>query len=337
MKPIEEPLVSITVPTYNRPEYLRLALQSAVNQTYKNLEIIVSDNGSPESMLPLVQEFNDARIRFHRYDPQVSMFDNHIGGFRMATGKYVASLHDDDIWKEDFLEKLVPQLEQHAEMIVAFSSQWVIDEHGKINETRTIQYNSDIGRPKLKQGIYQPFMELALKDLAIQPASSAVMRREWIDWENFPAKVGPMWDVYLPYLLAKTGKAAYYTPEKLTLYRIHSESETGKDENLKHKMKRATSQMDCYAKILEEDNKDHALSSEMRQYILFRWQHASTSMAIALMKSGDVRSSRRYLYQSITKGKTDLRTWGALAISLLPRPVHPLRMSILNRLVKAHE
>ncbi len=337
MKLSEEPLVSVTVPTYNRPEYLKLALRSAVNQTYKNLEIIVSDNGSPASMLPLVEEFKDPRIRFHRYDPQVTMFDNHIGGFRMATGKYVASLHDDDIWKENFVENLVYQLEKNPELIVAFSSQWVIDEHGKINEDRTLQYNSEIGRPKLAEGTYQPFMKIALKDLAIQPASSAVIRREWIDWENIPSVVGPMWDVYVPYLLAKTGKSAYYTPEKLTLYRIHSQSETGKDENLKHKMHRAANQMSCYAQILKEDNADHALSAEMRQYILYRWQHASTSMAIALMKGKQVREARTHLRQSIVKGKTDLRTWIALAISLLPRPAHPLRMFILNQIVKAHD
>ncbi|MEL6166686.1 MAG: glycosyltransferase, partial [Cyanobacteria bacterium J06628_3] len=46
--PQKQPLVSIIIPTYNRPEYLNLALASAVQQTYQNIEIIVSDNCSPE-------------------------------------------------------------------------------------------------------------------------------------------------------------------------------------------------------------------------------------------------------------------------------------------------
>ncbi len=337
MKLVHEPLVTITVPTYNRPDYLKLALESAVNQTYKNLEIIVSDNASPVSARPVVEAFQDPRIRFHRYESPVSMIDNHIGGFQMATGKYVASLHDDDLWDKDFLEKLVHPMEENPEIIVAFCSQWVIDEHGKINESRTIEYNKEIGRPRLVQRIYQPFMDIALKDLAIQPASSAVVRREDIDWNNFPKIVGPMWDVYLPYLLAKTGKAAYYTPEKLTLYRIHSQSETGKEEDLKHKMKRATSQMNCYHKILEEDNKDHLLSPEMRRNISLRWQHAATSMGIALMKVNQVREARGYLRKSVIKGGFDPRTWIALIISLIPRPAHPFRIFILKKLVKAHE
>ncbi|MDJ1505113.1 glycosyltransferase family 2 protein [Xanthocytophaga agilis] len=337
MKLQNEPLVSITLPTYNRPDYLKLAIASAINQTYKNIEIIVSDNGSPESAQPIVDSFQDSRIRFHRYDPAVSMFDNHINGFKMATGKYVASLHDDDLWEKDFLEKMVPPLEENPNLILTFCNQWVIDEHGKINEERTFEYNHDIGRHKLKQQVYQPFMEVALKDLAIQPASSAVIRREAIDWNKIPVKVGPMWDVYLPYMLAKTGMGAYFIEEKLTLYRIHSESETGKYETLAHKMKRASSQMDCYSIILAEEMDEPSLSPEMLSYIEYRWQHASTSMGIALLKDSKVREARSYLFKSLTKRKPDIRTLAAFSISLMPHPSHHIREFILEHIVKAHD
>ena len=66
MKLSEEPLVSITTPTFNRPDYLKQAIASALNQTYQNFEIIVSDNASPESAQALVESFKDRRIRFHR-------------------------------------------------------------------------------------------------------------------------------------------------------------------------------------------------------------------------------------------------------------------------------
>ena len=59
-----QPLVSIITPTYNRPEYLKVALESAVGQTYRNIEIIVSDNCSLENPQAIVESFNDARIRF---------------------------------------------------------------------------------------------------------------------------------------------------------------------------------------------------------------------------------------------------------------------------------
>ena len=65
-KPQNQPLVSIITPTYNRPEYLKLALASAVQQTYQNIEIIVSDNCSPENPELIVNSFEDSRIRFSR-------------------------------------------------------------------------------------------------------------------------------------------------------------------------------------------------------------------------------------------------------------------------------
>lgn len=337
MKLQNEPLVSITVPTYNRPDYLRLAITSAINQTYKNIEIIVSDNASPESAQSIVDSFQDSRIRFHRYEPGVTMFENHINGFKMATGKYVASLHDDDIWEKDFLEKMVPPLEENPALIVTFCNQWVIDENGKINEDGTYKYNHDIGRHKLKQRVYQPFMEVALKDLAIQPASSAVIRREAIDWNTIPDKVGPMWDVYLSYRLAKTGMAAYFVEEKLTLYRIHSQSDTGQYESLSNKMKRASNQMDCYTIILTEEMSSPSLSTDMRKYVEYRWQHASTSMGIALLKGSKVREARSYLFKSLTKRKPDIRTLAAFSISLMPHPSHHIREFILEHIVKAHD
>jgi len=64
--PPNQPLVSIVTPTYNRPEYLKLALISAVQQTYKNIEIIVSDNCSPQNPESIIKSFEDSRIRFVR-------------------------------------------------------------------------------------------------------------------------------------------------------------------------------------------------------------------------------------------------------------------------------
>ncbi len=59
------PLVTIAIPTYNRADgYLKQALQSAVNQTYKNIEIVVSDNCSPDNTEAVVRSYTDPRIRY---------------------------------------------------------------------------------------------------------------------------------------------------------------------------------------------------------------------------------------------------------------------------------
>ena len=97
--PKNQPLVSIITPTYNRPEYLKAALTSAVQQTYQNIEIIVSDNCSPENPQPLIESFKDSRIRFFRNQSNLGMFANTMNAFKKAQGKYVACLLDDDIWE----------------------------------------------------------------------------------------------------------------------------------------------------------------------------------------------------------------------------------------------
>ena len=86
MNSSHEPLVSVIIPTYNRPDYLKQAIESAVKQTYRNLEIIVSDNCSKKSPESLVEEFGDSRIRFFRQPTNVGMFANQMNAFKMAQG-----------------------------------------------------------------------------------------------------------------------------------------------------------------------------------------------------------------------------------------------------------
>ena len=84
------------------------ALKSAVKQTYQNIEIIVSDNCSTENTQAIVASFQELTNEILETATNIGMFANQMHAFKMGQGKYVASLHDDDTWKEDFLEKLVP-------------------------------------------------------------------------------------------------------------------------------------------------------------------------------------------------------------------------------------
>ncbi len=160
------------IPTYNRSEYLKLAIASAIKQTYQNIEIIISDNCSPENPQALVESFGDSRIRFWRHQQNVGMLANQQHGFKMARGKYVASLHDDDIWNEDFLAKLVPLLEANSELVIAFCDQYIIDASGKINKIGTEENTRAYKRDKLAKGIHQSFYKIGLVDKSIPTAAS---------------------------------------------------------------------------------------------------------------------------------------------------------------------
>ena len=92
-----EPKVTIAIPTYNRADdYLKQTLKSALNQTYENIEIIVSDNCSTDNTEAVVNSFNDSRIRYFRQQENIGANNNFNFCLKQAKGEYFLLLLDDD-------------------------------------------------------------------------------------------------------------------------------------------------------------------------------------------------------------------------------------------------
>ncbi|AFY31941.1 glycosyltransferase family 2 protein [Calothrix sp. PCC 7507] len=311
-----EPLVSVIIPTYNRPEYLKQAIASAVNQTYRHIEIIVSDNCSTENILEIVESFGDSRIQFWQQPQNIGMFANQIHAFKMARGKYVASLHDDDMWNADFLEKLVPHLEENSELILAFCDQYIIDAQSKINKSETEKNTRGFKRDQLKKGVYQTFHKIGLVDKSIPTAAACVIRNYVVDWDIIPAEVGGMWDLYLTYLCCISGYGAYYKPERLTQYRMHEQTDTmlSGSRDVRAKIRKAKSELFCYKVFLED-----ARLQEFKQHFQQKWLEANTTLGIGLLRSEKIADARPYLWQALSEQKFNLRTIVALVLSFIPR------------------
>ncbi|MEH1894588.1 MAG: glycosyltransferase family 2 protein [Nostoc sp.] len=312
----QQPLVSVIIPTYNRPDYLKQAIASAIKQTYQNIEIIVSDNCSPENPQALVASFGDSRIRFWRHQENVGMLANQQHAFKMAQGKYVASLHDDDMWNEDFLAKLVPSLEANPELILAFCDQYIIDADSIINNIGTEENTRGYKRDKLAKGIHQPFYKIGLVDKSIPTAASCVIRNNLVDWDSIPPEVGGMWDLYLTYLCCISGYGAYYYPERLTRYRAHEQTDTmlSGSRDVQAKIRKAKSEMFCY-KVFMED----ARLQQFRAYFQQKWLEANTTLGIGLLRSQQIAVARPYFWQALTKQKFNARTLVALSLSFTPQ------------------
>lgn len=310
----QTPLVSIITPTYNRPDYLKQALKSAISQTYQNIEIIVSDNCSPENPQAIVESFNDPRIRFSRNETNLGMLPNTIKAFKMARGKYVAALLDDDLWEEDFLAKLVPPLEANPNLVLAFCDHYVINADGTIDYELTEHCSQLFKRAELSEGIYQPFYKLGLVDQAVASAMAAVIRNDVIDWDSIPPEVGGSWDVYLTYLCCRTGMGAYYYPQKLTRYRRHDQTETMQSGRLNYQAKIRKSQADmfCLEIFMQDEN-----LQEFKTYFQQQWVKVSTSLGIGLMRSEQTKQARPYLWRSLRQ-QLNLRTIAALMLSFTP-------------------
>ncbi|BAY13425.1 glycosyltransferase family 2 protein [Calothrix sp. NIES-2098] len=309
-----EPLVSIIIPTYNRPEYLKQAIASAVKQTYQNIEIIVSDNCSTENPLPIIESFADSRIRFWRHSENMGMIANQMYGFKMARGKYVASLHDDDLWNEEFLAKLVPPLEENPELIIAFCDQYIIDAQGKINCFGTEENTRNFKRHKLVQGVYKSFNKIGLIHKSIPTAAACVFRNNLVDWNNIPPEVGGMWDLYLTYLCCTSGYAAYYIPERLACYRAHEQTDTmlSGSRDAQAKIRKAKSELFCYQIFMED-----AKLQEFKAYFHKKWLEAHTTLGIGLIRNKQPDAARLYLWQALSQQKFNMRTLAALTLSFM--------------------
>lgn len=323
---LPEPLVSVVIPTYNRPEYLKQAISSAVKQTYQNIEIIVSDNCSPENPQNLVESFADSRIKFWRHPENVGMLKNQMNAFKMAQGKYVASLHDDDIWGENFLAKLVPQLEANSNLILAFCDQYIIDHKGQVNAAATEECSRFYKREQLHSGIYQDFKKIGLVDKSIPTASACVIRNGCIDWDSIPLEVGGMWDLYLTYLCCISGYAVYYDAERLTYYRDHQQTDTNNSgrRNIQAKIRKAKSEIFCYQVFME-----NAYLQEFNHYFQSLWLEAHTTLGIGLMCEQKNTDARSLFWQALQKQRFNLRTFVALLLSFTPPKLTNKLLSVI--------
>ena len=113
----KEPLVSIILQTYNRVDFLKKALESAVNQTYKNIEILIGDNhsedGTEEFCLP--EAAKDSRIRYFRHEENIGMTGNANFLCDRVNGEYTIFLNDDDWLDLDYVEKCVEFFSKHMD------------------------------------------------------------------------------------------------------------------------------------------------------------------------------------------------------------------------------
>lgn len=121
------PLVSVVIPTYNRAHFVGRALQSVLNQTYQNWEIIVIDNHSPDNTDEIVEGFTDPRIKFLKIHNNGIISASRNMGITAAQGELIAFLDSDDWWEADKLEKQVP-LFRDKEVGLVYGNFWVVNE-----------------------------------------------------------------------------------------------------------------------------------------------------------------------------------------------------------------
>ncbi|MCM8756456.1 MAG: glycosyltransferase family 2 protein, partial [Candidatus Omnitrophica bacterium] len=126
------PLVSVVIPTYNRAYSLKRAIESVINQTYKNLEIIIIDDGSSDNTEEIVSDFKDPRIQYIHHLQNRGISSARNTGIKNSKGDLIAFLDSDDEYFPQKIEKNVEVfLNCSARIGLVSSNHWVIREEGK--------------------------------------------------------------------------------------------------------------------------------------------------------------------------------------------------------------
>lgn len=126
----DRPVVSVVIATYNMAGYLPLAVRSALDQTYRDIEVLIVDDGSTDGTRNRVEPLlDDPRVRYlQQKNGGQAVAKNH--GVRESRGDYVAFLDADDIWEPEKLELQMPLFVRSARTGVVFSRLAYIDESG---------------------------------------------------------------------------------------------------------------------------------------------------------------------------------------------------------------
>ncbi|WP_409525355.1 glycosyltransferase family 2 protein [Nitrincola sp. MINF-07-Sa-05] len=139
-----KPLVSIGMPVYNESRFIQSSLDSILSQSYKNIEIIISDNFSTDSTFQICSDYskNNKKIKLHRFDKNNGAAANFEYVLKNSTGKYFMWASGHDLWKNNLIEKYVEQLELNQTASLAIASNNWISETGHRLKIKTSHYDT---------------------------------------------------------------------------------------------------------------------------------------------------------------------------------------------------
>ena len=215
---------SVIIPLYNAERYISRTLQSVLSQTYKNIEIIIVDDESPDDSVKVCQQFTDPRIKIiHQKNRGLAGSRN--TGIRNASGEYIAFMDADDIWLPEKLAKHIAHLENNPEVGVSFSRSAFIDENDKplgiyqITKLRDITPLDILCRSPIGNGSAAVFKKAVFDDIKFQDNLYGYVEDYYFD-DNF--KLSEDIECWVRIAIQTNWKFAGLA-EPLTRYRVHSQ------------------------------------------------------------------------------------------------------------------
>jgi glycosyltransferase involved in cell wall biosynthesis len=142
------PFVSIIMNCHNGEKYLKKSLQSVINQTYKNWELIFWDNRSIDKSKEIVKSFKDKRIKYFKSKKFNSLYESRNQAIKKSKGKYICFLDTDDWWLKKKLINQIDELRKKPEINFIFSNVYLYFQKKK---EKKLYFNKKVPKGKITQ------------------------------------------------------------------------------------------------------------------------------------------------------------------------------------------
>lgn len=228
------PLVSILIPSYNREKYIEATIRSALNQTYKHIEVIVVDNASTDSTWKKILDLSleDERVKAFQNEVNIGPVRNWQRCVDEASGHYVKILWSDDLMTTDAVEKLViPFLDKESEVAFSLSSVEFVDMYGE--KCNSIAYELAENDVLFDSKDYLRSLMLAENNYPVSPGcalfrlsdvkSNLLLTIPSVQEYDF-ANIAIGNDLYLFLKIAKNYSKVAYVNKPVNLFREHDGS-----------------------------------------------------------------------------------------------------------------
>ena len=213
--------ISIVTASYNYQDYIKETIQSVLDQTYSDWELIIVDDCSNDNSVDVIKSFSDDRIKLFINEKNLGLAQTVKRGVECATGDWIVFLESDDLITSDNIEKKVEIVKKYSDLNLIFND---CEFFGDENKVRDFSIALKKTRALLKKKNYPQnmFYNFYLSN-KIFTFSSVMAKREDLLKISYTPPIDSLLDWWLWVQLAYIGKF-YYISEKLTKWRLHTDS-----------------------------------------------------------------------------------------------------------------
>lgn len=264
-----KPLVSICIPSYNSSDFIKESIESVLNQSYENIEVIVTDDCSKDNTVEIVKSIKDDRIRLYVNETNKGLTGNWNESVSYAKGKYIKLLCADDNILESCIEREVEAFENNSTVSIVISDSNIINPRGEVQlKIRNFKKSGLINGKKLAK------KSILFKNYFGAPCNTMFKKETFDKIGAFDKELKYIPDYDLWLRLAYEGDV-YYIKETLSEFRVHNVSNTsqlmsnGQDDYANDHIKMVKKHMKLNKiHISETDLKIHKLMRKLRSFML---------------------------------------------------------------------